>query len=791
MPTIDDGTYVIVNAANTSLAIDSRGATDGNNSNVWLFTRNSTDAQFVTVFTRSDGTRQLMFACTGKCVDVVNGTVAQGQNVQQHTDNGSSAQQWTITALDGETVTIDGTSYQLYKIYLTETDTEYLLEYEGTGTPVSGGNLCIARDETVSDDQKWAFIPANPVATGTYIIHPKVDTRLALDVQGSSHGIGAHVIVSGSHVGSGTDYGNNQVVWLRQYDDNGRAKLAFCHTFMLCEIFDMNTAKSGTHVCQCGDYGGTDQQWIITPHGTTTLNGLTVPCYQLRNYAAQGTPLLMDVCGGGTTPGTHVQIYTQNNSAAQDFCFEPTSMVAPALPVPSILGLTTDEGGSGASSSVAANGSPEFRAAWSAAGTTWQVRYRYRTRAVGHSLSNWGQWLSAADNTAANEGWGSTWLPNVTTENTSVKTTGVLTLPVVDCETNDYAEMQVEVRAFETDYQGKSGLTAHGNPGMSTIKLCWKPTLTITGLGWSPDGLIVSYKTDYPRGGNTITVNSVMVDEGEKVYSALAKTLSVDGLGQTGTFIVPLANLSHIPADGSTVTIVATLRTDAWTVNSSGNDEVAYTENNGITLVPVFQNTDRYTTIAAIPVHDETSVWAVWDDNVQKIEPFVTEDGYVKYEIIPPLGVDFRIHAMVRDSDGSWATVASDHEPISAGVCVWNWESDRGQRCAIVNYNSDKAIEQDDTRKADVQTITTTGRTRPVYRFGPTQTRNMDVNGSLVEDEDAKWSTRASLVELLEAHFAWFRNPRGELCRVAITGLSTPHDSAAYGSVTVNQEETA
>lgn len=82
-PTVEDGTYVVLNLGNTSLALDSCGATDGNNANVQLFTRNDTDAQLLRVWTRADGTRQLCFAATGKCVDVANGRFAHGNNVQQ------------------------------------------------------------------------------------------------------------------------------------------------------------------------------------------------------------------------------------------------------------------------------------------------------------------------------------------------------------------------------------------------------------------------------------------------------------------------------------------------------------------------------------------------------------------------------------------------------------------------------------------------------------------------------------------------------------------------------------
>jgi hypothetical protein len=790
MAEISDGTYVIVNAANTSLAMDSRGATDGNNSNVWLFTRNSSDAQFVRVWTRDDGTRQLCFPCTGKCVDVKNGSFTQGNNIQQYSANDSAAQQFTIDEVTDSTVTIDSTSYQLYKIH-SASHTDMLVEYQGTGTPASGGNLCIAGDETSSKDQMWAFVPANPLPTGTYIIRPRVDQSLAVDVRGSSHAVGARCMISGEHVGSGIDNGNNQVVWLREYDDSGRAKIAFAHTLMLMEVPTTNTATSGSHICQCGDYGGTDQQWVLTPHGSGSYNGTRVSYYQLRNAAAQGTPLLLDVCGGGTTPGTWLQLYPQNSTTAQDFYFEPTAMVASGLATPSILGLSAVSSGSGAATSITANGATEVYAVWTGAGTTWKGRYRYRTRSIGHSVGSWSSWLSMADGSAANSGWGSEWLPNVTVSDTPRKVSPALAIPAVDNLTYDHVDVQVELRRYEADYQGHEGLCATGVGATKTISIGWKPTVSVTAIGWSPDGMIVSYESDYERGGNT--ARPTLVAEVGKTSSKqiLSGGQAITGLPYEGTFTIPQEWLSDIVQDGETVTLGLTFTTDATSVDITKSGTVTWDASHDITIVPAYMVTDRDTLLVTIPSHTTDRVLLLANGVMEECALVKEQNGKKTFEAIPPLNSEYMI-CMSSVSGDEWGTNIDAMPAIEDECCIWNWTDAKGERrAAIVSVAVGTNPKMTDSRSADSTEIITTGRARPVYRFGEAQKRSIRVTGSLVHEGagSRKWATYDDFTALMDAHHAVFRDYRGGRCTVAVTSIDLPGDGDQWTDVTVEQSE--
>lgn len=795
-----DGTYVVLNSANTALAIDSKGATDGNGSTVQLWTRNGTDAQFLTVFTRGDGSRQLLFPCTGKAIGVPGGKAYQGANVWQWTDLDNGAQKWTIEPLDGETATVDGTSYQLYKIYLTESGTSFLLEYNGVGTPASGGSLCVAGDEGTSADQKWAFVPANPVPTGTYVIRPRVNMSCALDVQGSSHAVGARVIISGEHLGSGTDHGNNQVVWLRQYDDNGRAKLAFCHTMMLCEIFDTNEANSGAAVCQCDDYGGTDQQWVVTPHGHATLNGTSVPCYQLRNYAAQGTSLVMDVCGGGSTPGTYVQIWPMHGGSNQDFVFQPAEMVGDDIPTPSIVGVAKAASkvraadlGTTKTANDAGASTTSWALGWRGDGTQWQARYRYREQAPGGDFGGWSDWLSAADGSKANSGWGTTWTPNVTTKDTPVKMPGTaLSLPAVNNTDRDRVEVQLEVRRFVEGYQGRAGLMAHGQSDVQTARLVWEPTITISGAELGPDGLSVSYSSDYAHSANMVEVEEVTGADGRSLLATNAASLRSTSMPAEGTVTIPYSDLADLPADGEELSVTLSLSTRE-DVTAEATATVAETVADGrtATIEPTLTTTDRYTVEVSEPAHDEDEAHLVQGGRSDEVA-LSAEDGKMVGEAVPALGSSAKALLVARESDGTWNATTAAVSGIDDGAYVWNWtDADGTRRAAVLRYGLDEPITQQDSWKAEASELMTMGRPLPAYRFAKAATRDLGVSGELLKAGVAqrRWETEADFVALLRAQHALFRNRFGGVHHVAITGVDITRTWDEYTSVSVSQNE--
>lgn len=112
-----DGTYIIFNAANVNLALDTSGASRGNGANVRVVNYKAAgDGHIFELESNGDGTYRIMSRFSGKSIDVSGGKMVDGQNVQQWTGNGNRNQRWEI-ADSGATVSKWGTARTAYEIY--------------------------------------------------------------------------------------------------------------------------------------------------------------------------------------------------------------------------------------------------------------------------------------------------------------------------------------------------------------------------------------------------------------------------------------------------------------------------------------------------------------------------------------------------------------------------------------------------------------------------------------------------------------------------------------------------
>lgn len=786
-----DGTYVLHCGAAMGLTMNSAGAKDTARANVILYTDDKTDATYVHVWTNADGSRTLTFACTGKALDIMNNVLSHGNNVWQYDPNGSDAQKFAIAAVDGQTAELDGTSYQLYKIHPAR-DSSWVVEVDGTGTPASDTNLVLSEDEGTSLDQMWAFVPANPVPTGTYEIRPKVNLDLVLDVNGSSHSAGARVMISSRHVGTGVDDGRNQVAWVHEHDDNGRAKIRFVHSMLLMELaVSHNEAHQGDQVVQSYDDGGTDQQWITTPHGTATVNGALRPCYTVRNYAAQGTSLLLDVCNGGTTPGTWLQVYEQNGTAAQDFCFIPCAMPTSGLPAPSVRGIGWKEDGGDAASVLYAQDRPsggDAYVSWTGSGTDWEVRWRAQTRAPGKSAQGWGPWRSVPDGSMANEGWGQEWRPTLVTKDGGTHTAALpLGSLVPDNKAIDWLGIQVQVRRCESDWQGSTGLFACGPGGSLDFGIAWRPSVSVTALAWTPEGILMSYKAGYARGGNTMRISSFMVG-GKNI---VPDGFTAYGISSEGTVTIPTGELSGIPDDGSEADIAFFWETDHGTASVAAKASIAWDASHGVSVKPEYTKTDRLTLEVSAAAHDTDEAWMMGGGKLVALSTVSREGGKVTWEAMPPIGAAYHV-CIVSRSGTSWGTSTDTMPSIDDGALVWNWTTADGKRkAAIARTGRGSVPKRSEGWKPSSTSLSTTGRERPVYRFGSVSERPLDVQATVLEDEPAAWSGVEAFRELASAHHAIYRDPSGIMATVAVTGVDMPREAPGYIDVTVTQGEEA
>lgn len=758
MADIADGTYVILTVLNTNCALECRRASDDNNANVRIFSKNNSDAQFITVVTNSDGSRRMLFTMSGKSIDIQRGAFTNGTNVQQFSNNDSRAQKWDIVP-DGKTVTVGSATYSTYVIKCTENNS-YAMDVSG-GNGASGTNVQIY-SVNGTNGQRWVFIPKDPVPLGTYLIRSALDTNAVLDVCGASSANGANIQLFGENDG------NNQI-WRVQEYSSGLMTL-YCVGSGKVMSVGANAPKNGQNVQQWVGYQGHPFKWYAEPSGSMLINGATVPTYRLHYLTSQG--FVLDAAGGKTTPKTNVQVWSNNGNNAQLWAFQPFSILAGNLPVPEQFAVLTKDGWS-TGSTIAANGVTAISASWRCAGTDYQLRYRIRIRKANQTIGGWSNWMSYPDASTANSGWGDIGSANCITENKDRMTAPkAITVQLVDGANIDYEEIQFEIRRYEANYNGTAGLHAHGNSSIATFALTYQPTLTINLCKWSPAGLSINYTSDYHRDGNIIALSA----------DGLFDEYQLSAQPYTGEIVIPQNRLSRIPTSGEKITIKSKIRSDMSFGTSSQSVTLNYASTPSLTVSPkVTDDPDSYTSTVTFTPSTDDHVYLSYEGKMIECQ-----GSAGKYVVTPPLNKECTI-SVITSNGSSWG-MASVKKTMKGNVYVWNWNGNT----AVIKLNVDKSPQYSDSRESDNSSQVTTGRPRPVYSFGNAITRSLDVGG--VYTDIVPYGKREDMDALTTAEHTTFRNPQGEVLSTAVLSVSlTPRGRRSrfgeWGEVTVKQME--
>lgn len=96
VPVPKSGMVNITCKGNPQYAIDIAGASIDNGGNAQIYTNNGTSAQRFSIIVNSDGTYTFKNVASGKVLDVASGSSSSGANVQQYDSNGTGAQKWKL-----------------------------------------------------------------------------------------------------------------------------------------------------------------------------------------------------------------------------------------------------------------------------------------------------------------------------------------------------------------------------------------------------------------------------------------------------------------------------------------------------------------------------------------------------------------------------------------------------------------------------------------------------------------------------------------------------------------------
>ncbi|HYG37042.1 MAG TPA: RICIN domain-containing protein [Cytophagales bacterium] len=280
----------------------------------------------------SGGVYKLVHKGTNQCLDVASNSAASGANVQQYTDNGSTAQRWVITLQsDGyfklthqgtnQVLDVDANSHtpgtnvqqwqdlngdaQRWKIEPTGGGF-FKLIHKGTNNclDVVNNNSAPGTDVIVwtdngDDAQRWSLVLTDvPVINGgTYKLTHK-GTNQVLDVAGGS-------TAPGANVAQWFDLGGDPQKWIITLQEGGSYKLTHRGTTQVLDAVS-NSNADGADVIQYNDIGGDAQRWILSHTGGGYFK-----------LTHRNTNKCLDVSNGSSAPGANVQQWTDNGSDAQ------------------------------------------------------------------------------------------------------------------------------------------------------------------------------------------------------------------------------------------------------------------------------------------------------------------------------------------------------------------------------------------------------------------------------------------------------------------------------------------
>lgn len=335
LPTSDevaDGVYVIAAGSDNGFVLDVADGSLVNGANVQLYKNNDTSGQRWGVVRNSDGLYSVFNMASGKMLDVTWGSPLAGANIQQYAGNDSkAAQKWAIVknASDSTYTLVSAVSGTVLDI---------------AGAKVANGSNIQVYTANGNANQKFSLLSKPLLEAGVYALHPTRNTDLAADVPWGTAKDGTalqvftskdspaqHVVVKASDDGSFA----LQFVGTGKYiaDASGKAvQRAFSTdasqrwTVTLAKgglVFTNAATGKALGVADSSPKKGTalvttDPGILNTRFGLRKTSMLVDGLYTFGSAVGGGTRVL-DVVDGAWKSGTNAQLFAANGGNAQKF----------------------------------------------------------------------------------------------------------------------------------------------------------------------------------------------------------------------------------------------------------------------------------------------------------------------------------------------------------------------------------------------------------------------------------------------------------------------------------------
>ena len=747
------GDYKIVSAKPPSggfLYLDVSGEGIKNGTNVQVWTGNAGYAQDFTISYRANGTTRLLNRRCGKSVDITSAKIEAGTNVQLYSHNATRAQEWDLVP-DGGTAVFNSQSYPTYIIQPTA-DHGLAIGFPSNGA--SGADVKLYKADS-SVTQRWMLVPIeNFVSGGLYEIRSMLKASAALDVSGNSSTNGANVQL---YQANGT---NAQKFYLTE-ETSDHWSIQHYGTNMYVDVKGAGTSP-GTNVQQYADNDTRAQRWLVEQYERTTVEGESCAVVTFGSYVAgEGLTLFMDAQKGLTSNNANVVIEENRPFPRyeQRWALLPTSPKDTMLPSPANVGWAA---------SVGDPDSTRIRPEAMTYYPTWATTMQWAADSANHHEVRWRTRSLVGSTWTAFSAWTS-W------ETIDEEVDGQRRWMVDGLQANvpsgsKALQYEIQVRAAGLDANGNFAV---GEATSATLQADQVPNVTLTAVGYGPDGLRIAYSSDYDGGTNNIQLQSIKMGDRE----LLANVVNRIGLPATGTIILDPSELAFVPEDGISTIISYRVGTDfhpAFYDPCLYSTVISYDSGSGLTVAPMVKANNGYTVDVSLSGGTATKAWVVHDgettempvtNGVASICPPFGDTGAYEVWLLAESGDDWAITHVSADS---MAAAMGQWEPCH----VWNWPGG----FFVLQVRKDKLTATDYTVKRNYAAFQLNDRAWDSVHYQATRSATLKAEGVLTAHLDLQ-STSAELDALCEQGYATYRGPDGIVANVAITSYRIVDDN--------------
>ena len=311
---LSSGTYIIHTSYADSKVLDVAGASVSSGGNLQIYEENGSEAQQFTLTVLSDGSFLISPLCSSLAFDVAGGSGASGANVQQYAFNNSAAQRWSAQP------TADG-----YYTLIPACASGHCLDIAGASSE-NGANAQLW-ESNQSSAQKFSFEMTDAGRTlpdGAFMISSTLASDKVLDIAGASTEDGGNLQIYAANA-------SNAQKFVMSYLGGGYYNVICACSGKVLDVAGGSSA-SGANVRQYTANSSAGQKWRFISKG----NG------RCTVVSALGT--VLDVAGASSASGTNVQAYAGNGSDAQQFSVIPTTAVIYTPPVKKSYLIAIDAG---------------------------------------------------------------------------------------------------------------------------------------------------------------------------------------------------------------------------------------------------------------------------------------------------------------------------------------------------------------------------------------------------------------------------------------------------------------